>query len=319
MGWKGAVRSVSASMRRAERESQRRYKLLQKENEKADSAAAVQEWHQFIREVTSLHSNHAESVDWEEIVHRPKPVGNAPTHRRALVAQEELDNFKPRKLDFLRGGSEKQRSKLLALLEHAKQKDEAENIAQEKADAAAEAEWAADVALARLVLRKEPTAIRDVISEYQTLSDDDLIGSSLSFTMNDEFVHCVANVHDDSLIPNVRRKQLASGRLSESKMPQGEFNELYQDYVASVAIRIAADLFAILPITECYVTCQASMLNSGTGHLEATPILSVFFIKATVAKLRLESIDPSDALVNFVHHMKFKRTSGFERIEALKN
>lgn len=319
MGWKGTVRSVSAAMRRAERDSQRRYKLQQKENEKADSAAAVEEWQQFIREVTSLHSSHAERIDWEEIATRPKPIGNAPAYRQTLEAQQELDNFKPGKLDFLRGGTEKRRTKILALLEQAKQNDEAENTEKAKAHATAEAEWAADLALAQRVLQQEPAGIRDVISEYQSLSDDGLIGSSLSFTINDEFVHCVANVHDDSLIPNVRRKQLASGRLSESKMPLGEFNELYQDYVCSVAIRIAADLFAILPIAECYVTCQASMLNSRTGHLEDTPILSVFFVRETLSKLRLGNIDPSDALGNFVHQMKFKRTNGFERIEALKS
>ncbi len=318
MGWRGTVRSVSAAMRAAERDAQRRHKQQQREDQYAYSTAAVEDWQLFIRDVTSVHANHANSIDWYEIAENPEPSDFNPTFRRAETVQKELNEFWPTKLDFLRGGTEKRRSRLSDRLNIANAEDEAENKSRAEAVAVAKAEWASDQALAQRILNKEPEGLRDVISEYQSFSNIDLVGSSITFTINDEFLHAVVNVHDDGLIPKVRKKQLASGRLSESKMPDGEFNEIYQDYVCSVAIRVAADLFAILPIAECHVTCRSEMLNSRTGHLENAPILSAFFVKETLSKLNLKNIDPSDSLVNFVHEMQFKRSNGFARIEPLK-
>ncbi len=317
MGWRGTVRSVSAAMRAAERDAQRRYKQQLKDFERTNSAAAVEDWQLFLRDVTSVHANHARAIDWHEILRRPKPVPPKNDFHNTELAQSELDAFKPKKLDFLRGGTEKRRAKLLENLEDARRKDLAANQERSRAFAAASEDWEADRSLAERVLAKDPSGFRDVVSEYQSLSEVELIGSSISFSVNDRHVHAMVNVHDENLIPQVRRKQLASGRLSETKMPQGEYNELYQDYVCSIAIRVAADLFAILAISECYVTCQRHMLNSRSGHLEDTPILSVFFIKDTLLGLNLQRIAPSDSLANFVHEMKFKRTTGFERVEPL--
>lgn len=100
-------------------------------------------------------------------------------------------------------------------------------------------------------------------------------------------------------------------------MPVGQFNELYQDYVASVALKVAGDMFQILPLQEVYVTCEAEMLNSMTGHKESTPILSVQFVRRTFERLNLKSIDPSDSMSNFNHVMSFSKTKGFSAIRPL--
>lgn len=100
-------------------------------------------------------------------------------------------------------------------------------------------------------------------------------------------------------------------------MPVGEFNELYQDYVASVALRVAGDLLNVLPLKEVYVTCVAQMLDSQTGHQELTPILSVQFVRETFLRLNLKHIDPSDSIQNFRHEMKFSRTKGFAPVAQL--
>ncbi|HAD25243.1 MAG TPA: hypothetical protein DCF61_05865, partial [Alphaproteobacteria bacterium] len=105
---------------------------------------------------------------------------------------------------------------------------------------------------------------------------------------------------------------------SETKMPAGQFNELYQDYVCSVALKIGGDLFQILPLEEVYVTCQTHMLNTKTGYKELTPILSVQFVRPTFLSLNLSQIDPSDSLGNFNHVINFKKTKGFAAITPLK-
>lgn len=210
----------------------------------------------------------------------------------------------------MKGGSTAKQKKLADAVTAAKQADES-------AHQTALQEWEEDQALAARILNGETEAIKEVIAEMQFFTKDDLIRSSVVFEIGEGFLHALPEVHSSDIVPSVRRKQLASGRLFESKMPAGQFNELYQDYVASVALRIAGDLFHIVPLDEIYVACKAEMLNSSTGHQEMTPVLSVMFVRETMKRLNLKSIDPSDSLQNFKHVMKFKKTKGFEQIEPL--
>jgi DNA-binding LytR/AlgR family response regulator len=172
--------------------------------------------------------------------------------------------------------------------------------------------------MANKVLRGDIHAYRDVLSELSSLVDDDRIGNEINFALgHDGIVHAIPSVHNTEIIPKFRRKLRASGTLSESQMPKGQSNELYQDYVASVALKVAGDTFHVLPIDQVFVTCVADMLNSQTGHIEPTPILSVQFVRTTFKKLNLLKIDPSDSLRNFNHSMKFTKTRGFQKIESL--
>lgn len=54
-------------------------------------------------------------------------------------------------------------------------------------------------------------------------------------------------------------------------------------------------------------------------HNKKIAILSVKYDRATFEALNFNHIDPSDALTNFSHHMKFKKTKGFEEISQFVN
>ena len=179
------------------------------------------------------------------------------------------------------------------------------------------AEWNEDVQLASRVLENDITAYKEVLEELVAAESNDLVGTSVSCIINAEFIHIKPEIYADEIVPNTRRKQLASGKLSESKMPVGQFNEIYQDYTCSVALKLAGDVFNTIPVEQVYVTCVAKMLNPETGHQEQTPILSVQFVRDTFASLKLQLVDPSDSMRNFNHNMNFKKTKGFSRIEAL--
>ncbi len=318
MGWKGAVRSMAAAARRAEREAERRRKLYAKEQMIEDAADAVAEWQDRIRDIVSLHVDPTDDMDWGAVERQPEPLEPSRSDRREVEAAARLDAFQPRFWDFFWGGSEKHRTGLEEAVLEARAADD--RAYQQTIDdyQARHAEWKSDTALAKRLLSGDVSAQRDVIAEMQSLSEEGLIGTHLSFRISDEFVHAIAHVHGDEVVPKVRRKQLQSGRLSESKMPPGEANELYQDYVCSVALRVAGDLFGLLPRDEIYVTCVADMLDRATGHQAETPILSVRFVRETFRRLSLGRIDPSDCMRNFVHEMSFKRTSGFAPVMPLK-
>lgn len=101
------------------------------------------------------------------------------------------------------------------------------------------------------------------------------------------------------------------------QLPKSKFYELYQDYVCSCVLRIAGELFSILPLKAVIVTAFDTLLNTQTGHLEEQPILSVAIPKKTFHSLNLDMIDPSDSMQNFVHRMNFRKTKGFAAVERI--
>jgi hypothetical protein len=318
MGWRGTLRSIEAANRRAAREAERRWKAEEKAMITADAHDAVTEWQDHLRDLVSLHVNPNDDIDWRMLRDAREP---SPPMRRAKnedAALSALDQFQPRFFDFLLGGSEKRRLALVDAVDKGRTLDEAEHKAGINLFNQEHADWQTDRDLATRLLSGDVSAERDVINTMTSWADEGLVGSRLEFRFSDGFFHAIAHVHADEVVPKHRRKQLQSGKLSETKMPVGERNELYQDYVCSVALKVAGDIFSVLPRDEVYVTCAATMLDRTTGHMTDTPILSVQFVRPTFINLRLAAIDPSDSMSNFNHSMKFARTRGFAAIEPLK-
>ncbi|WP_223254376.1 hypothetical protein [Bacillus sp. HNG] len=100
-------------------------------------------------------------------------------------------------------------------------------------------------------------------------------------------------------------------------MPKTKKLDIEQDYVCSCVLRIAGDLFALLPIDYVYIHANDERLNTVTGHTEKETIVSVKIDKETFKSLNLEAIDCSDSLNNFEHNMKFLKTKGFQPVEKL--
>lgn len=317
MGWRGTLRTVAAASRQMEREAARRHKQAVKEQMSADAAQDVENWEDYIAGLVSIHTKLTAPMDWDKVLSKPAPSKPVRKSDHENSAREALDGFKPRLLDKVFGGSAKRKADLEHTLAEAPGIDDRTYKAAEAQYAKDLKEWEEDRSLAARLMKGEGAAIREVISEVQPLVKEDLIGSHLNFSFDDDYIHARPLVHSNEIVPSIRRKQLASGKLSETKMPVGEFNELYQDYVASVALKVAGDLFRILPLDQIYVTCEAEMLNTATGHQEPTPILSVQFVRATMEKLNLEAVDPSDSMSNFNHRMAWSRTKGFSAIEPL--
>ncbi|MEQ8966640.1 MAG: hypothetical protein RID91_12505 [Azospirillaceae bacterium] len=318
MGWRSTLRSLEAASRRAAKEAERQRKQEAREQMVAEASDAVEAWQEHIDDLVSVHTDLAEAVNWERIAALPRPEEPTAITEEGDRARAALDSFKPRVFDPLIGGSERRRRRLEASLDAAVERDRARSAERLAEYKEALAEWEEDTTLAKNLLLGEPEAVRTVIQEKQSFTENGLIGKEIQFSIGGGYVHAKPEVHDDEIVPRFRRKQLASGRLSETKMPISQRNELYQDYVSSISLKVAGDLFNIIPMDSIYVTCFTRMLNNSTGHIESTPILSVKFVRQTIVSLNLDAIDPSEALRNFNHVMSFKKTKGFARIEPLE-
>ena len=90
-------------------------------------------------------------------------------------------------------------------------------------------------------------------------------------------------------------------------LPKEQYNDLWQDYVCGCAIRIARDMFALLPLRHVIV-------DAHDGNRE---ILSVDFKRRSFERLDFDNIDASDTVEKFEHQMNFNIQDGFQSIIPL--
>lgn len=156
--------------------------------------------------------------------------------------------------------------------------------------------WRYYHSVAASVLNGDIDTYLQVIYEVNPLDDLLDYGTGFEFgTDNPNEMNVEFNVNENALTE-------ARGAL-EAK----EYNDLLQDFVCSTAIRVARDIFALLPVR--FSTVHAT-LNDKT-------VLSVKFDRTTLASMRFGFIDPSDAMDKFVHNMEYSSRSGFEGVNRL--
>ena len=88
----------------------------------------------------------------------------------------------------------------------------------------------------------------------------------------------------------------------KSSMKIKDYNDLLQDYVCSCAIRVARDIFALLPVSHVIVHALS----------EGITILSVDFERRIFTKLRFKDSDASDLVEEFKYKMIFDSQNGFQ-------
>ena len=325
MGWKGTLRSLEAASRRAERDARRRQRELERRQLEADKMQELEQaqhevasFENHIEVITSVHVDCGESWDWEKIASAPKP-----TEPQRLTTYEErarlsFEEYEPTLKDKILRRVEAKQQELKEGIERGKQRDEEDYEShlseyRQKCD-----EWDQNREIAKGILAGNPDAYIEAIRQVAPFSEIGELGSYVTFDVEDaSSVVATLHTHGDDVIPRQRKNLLKSGKLSVKDMPKTHFWAYYQDYVCGATLRVARELFALLPIDNVIVTAFSELLNSQTGHMEEQPILSVFIPRETVGSLNFDLLDPSDAMENLVHNMKFYKTKGFVAVEPL--
>ena len=325
MGVKGFVRSVVAAQRRLEREALRRQRELEKERqhyakmqelEQAQYEVQVHENH--IEVITTLHKQCSEYINWDSLVRMNKPIEPKRDDVHERKAKAAFDNYKPNTFDKLFSKVEKKVEKLKNAIIKGTYLDEQEyHRAKLKFETDYE-NWKQSTEFASRIVSGDTEAYLEAIKEFDPFSEISLIGSSIKLNINDpKLIVAEIKVNGESVIPKNYKYLLQSGKLSERPLTKTKFYALYQDYVCSAILRVARELFALLPIDMVIGNAVGEILNSSTGYFEEKPILSVAIPRETLMRLNFELLDPSDSLANFVHRMKFQTTKGFLPIKTI--
>ena len=325
MGWRGTLRSIRAASRAAERDARRRQKELERQQkeyerlaEREQAALEVERYNNYVEVLCSIHKDHGPRVSWKTMARAAEPPPPVRSDAGEQEAQRIEAEYSPGILDRMLGREETKRAQLAADVEQARGADEAAYQRAHQDWRAAHEDWKDTKAIAERVLIGEPKALLEAIEVVDPFSEIGELGTRLRFRMEQpDLLEAEIEVHSDTVVPKEAKSLLRSGKLSVKAMPKGKFNELFQDYVCSCVLRVANELFRILPIERVIVTARDTLLNPATGHLEEAPIVSVLVPRATLQRLNLQNIDPSDSMQNFLHRMSFKKAKGFEPVEAL--
>lgn len=325
MGWRGALRSLAAASRAMERESKRRrrdfqerQKHLLKMQERALASNEVELYESRIAFLTSMHKDCGNTWDWEKIRAIPSPAKPSRLRKHEEQALQDYDNFNPSFFDKLLRRVESKRNKLLNEVKAAKQRDELDYKEAATAYNEKYEDWREARELAAQILDGKTEAYIEAIKQINPFSEIKEVVSAISFdVVNRSLIDFTIKVNDETMIPSEVKSLLKSGKLSKKQMPKTQFYQLYQDCVCSCVLRMARELFALLPIRMAIVTASSKLLNPVTGFIEAQSILTAIIPKRTLDELNFDMIDPSSALCNFTHRMDFKRTQGFNPIAKL--
>ncbi|WP_422122318.1 DUF4236 domain-containing protein [Planococcus sp. X10-3] len=286
----------------------RQQKEIAKQEELERARYEVQLFENKIDLIHSIHKECDDQFNWLEISRAKHPHHTKETGIHELEALDHLKSFKPSMMQKLFKTADKEEEKLRQEVSAARIKDEEESK-----------ELIRTTRLANRILQKDIDAYLQVIEELSPLDDLLEFGSGFEFIIEDpQTIEVEFNVHSKNVVPTEQKTLTKTGKLSVKEMSKSKYYDILQDYVCSCAIRIARDMFAILPFDTVVVHAMDEILDTSTGKTETLPVLSVRFDKTALNSLNFEAIDCSDSMVNFEHNMKFKKTQGFAPVEKIE-
>ena len=325
MSWKSTLNSMATAQRRAERESKRRQRELERQRKQLEkmeelerAAFEVEEYENYLDVLMSIHKDCGPPWNWQQISESQRPQEPQRKHSHELKAKAAHQSYAPGVSDKLLRRSDKKREELKAAIGLAAANDQREYELALAEHGEAVADWKEQTTLAARILAGDPDAFVHAIESVDPFTELSGLGSSVNFSCEDpKLIEATLFPHGEDVIPSESKSLLKSGRLSVKNMTKIRFYELYQDYVCGAALRVARELYALLPIEMSIITEVMPLLNSKTGHMEDQPILSVAIPRRTLESLNFDYLDPSDSLQNFIHNMNFRKTKGFASVDRI--
>ncbi|OSQ39899.1 hypothetical protein [Thalassospira mesophila] len=317
MGWKGTVRAMAAASRRVQRENVRRQKNQEKIIALGEAQEAVREYDRYISAITSLQKSVlAKETNWANIFRESSPVPPVKKEFFTDQAQKKITSYKPTVFHRWFGIEEKVKNKLQKNFKNSLEKDQkifdAEidkfNLEKEKYKDRRD--------FSRRIIDGDSECMLKAIDELGKFSDIEHIGKHISIVLEGKNNVLISiDVHGEEIVPDEKYTLRQSGSISTKKISKGDFNLIYQDYVCGAVLRVAREIFNILPVNSVIINAKDALLNSATGHLENQVILSALLMRDTVNELNFITLDPSDCMKNFSHNMNFKKNVGFKPVE----
>jgi hypothetical protein len=316
MDWNATIRTMEAEERRQQREATKRQRQLERQAKEMARLSALEQarlevetYENALEVLLSVHKEQAQPWDWAALAVSLPPV---PPRRQSC------NELKVRQRLAVSTSQEE----AAAVVQEAQRQDEREYRDSLQNHDLDYAEWEKRSNLARRILEGEHGAYIEAIQELSPFTEIVRIGSSLSFKVHSaRIIECRVSTNGYRAIPAEVKSLTASGKVSVKPMPKWRLIEICQDYVCGCVLRVARELFALLPVDSLLITASAESLDTSTGQTVERPFLSVAIPRETLTAFNFDKLDPSDSIMSLAHRGDLKasrKTGHFESVELLK-
>ena len=267
----------------------------------------VNDFNDFINQIRSIHKECSESVDWTALKDAPEPFESmsvGPNEREAIRIAEE---YRPSLLGrFVPGADKKREQKRL----------EAINEAREK-DLQIYHNWEETHTLAERVLSGDIDSYYDVISVTHPFDKIVDFGSDFDIGTDDpDILEVEFHAKTSKVVPNHVMSLTKTGNISSKSMTKTLHYDIAQDYICSCVLRIAREMFALLPINRVIIHVEDTVTDAAGDETDDT-VLSVLIRREQLEGIDFNQIDPSDTIEQFECNMNFKKTKGLMSVPRI--
>ena len=316
------ARATVSAARRYEREKELMRKRQLKEQARLRAlqiaSGEVEKYNAYIESLISFHKKRTEKVDWIAIHSQNKPTKPIRLSNNELQAKLELESYIPNFWDKLFRRTDSKRRSLERNLTKARSKDD------EKYSGAVEQfkkdynHWKEEHMLSEKVLNRDIKAYTTAIIGWCNFKELKKVGNITKiFVHNHNLVEIEFHLNRNGYMPDTNKIVLKSGRVSVKTMPRLVFYDLCLNCICSCTLRIANEIFAIIPTSLVLINVIEYSFDYSIGQFETHPIISVAFSREKMQRLNMIDITPSGAIANFDHNIKFLKTKGFGIINKL--
>ncbi|MCM3729891.1 hypothetical protein M3226_30680 [Neobacillus cucumis] len=126
--------------------------------------------------------------------------------------------------------------------------------------------WERDVKIATKVIEGDIDTYFGVIQEFNPLDHLTEFASSFEFFADDsKMMEIEFDVHSETVVPKEQLSLTKTGKLSVKQITKSKYFDIQQDYVCSCVLRIARDMFALLPWDTVYIHTTDTIMDITTG------------------------------------------------------
>jgi len=262
IGWSsggGAGRRVGASSATSYRQLAAGQREAQKLEALQRNQYEVKLHDERVRALVSLHREGWAPWDWQAVASTPAPQAPPRNGAHEMAASRALATYQPGLLDKLLG-AERKRQALAEEVSRARLLDEQAHTAALAAHQLELQRWQWLQRVAQGVLAGNPEACQTVLDQLGPFETFQTLGSTLNVCVTQDWcVEAWLTANDRSVVPEETVTLTATGKLSRRAMPKAAYWSVYQDHVCSASLRVAREIFALLPIPVVLVHRNVSM------------------------------------------------------------
>jgi hypothetical protein len=280
--WEAAQRRIEREEQRRLRELQRRAKEQAKQSALEQARAQVEEHEGRIQVLLSVHKECSRPWDWLAVVSalRSHPPASNRSQEFTIRLNAVVDRTAP--------------EERAALVHHARELDEQSHVKEVTAHGVEVEERDRFASLGTRILAGEIAAYEEAIHAQACFDELTQLGCSVKASARSaHLIECELRVPGTSVIPSEEMWLTGAGKLSVKAMPKGRFHEIYEDFLCGSALRVARELFALLPAGTVVVHGTADYFDASTGQESAQCVLSVAFARERFLAMDFAQLDPS--------------------------